>query len=62
VAVVVGGKVATRHKIRVAISGGKLQISCCGAGACEHYADLRIMPTRTRISASQAVTAAMGLA
>jgi SecD-like export protein len=36
VAVVVGGKVATRHKIRVAITGGKLQISCCGAGACEH--------------------------
>ena len=36
VAVVIGGKIATRHKIRVAISGGKLQISCCGAGACEH--------------------------
>jgi len=36
VAVIVGGKVATRHKIRAAISGGKLQISCCGAGACEH--------------------------
>ncbi len=36
VATVVGGKVATRHKLRVAITGGKLQISCCGAGACEH--------------------------
>jgi len=34
-AVIIGGKVVTRHKIRVAISGGKLQVSCCGAGACE---------------------------
>lgn len=36
VAVLIGGKVASVHKIRTPITGGKLQISCCGPGVCDH--------------------------
>jgi len=36
VAVLIGGKVASAHKIRTPITGGKLQISCCGPGVCDH--------------------------
>jgi hypothetical protein len=36
VAVVIGGEVVTTHKIRTPVADGKLQISCCSAGACEY--------------------------
>ena len=35
VAVIIGGRVVTRHKIRAKIEGGQLRVSCCGKGACE---------------------------
>jgi hypothetical protein len=36
VAILVGGEVVTTHKIRTAITDGKVQISCCAKGACEY--------------------------
>jgi preprotein translocase subunit SecD len=36
VAILVGGEVVTVHKIRDAIQGGKLQITCCAEGSCEY--------------------------
>lgn len=35
VAIIIGGKVATAHKIRSEIVGGKIQITRCGDDACE---------------------------
>lgn len=35
VAVVVGGEVISTHKIREAITGGRIQITRCGDNACE---------------------------
>jgi len=35
VAIIIGGRVVTRHKVRAKIEGGKLQISCCAENACE---------------------------
>jgi hypothetical protein len=39
VAIVIGGEVVTTHTIRTPIRDGKLQISCCSAGACEYLLD-----------------------
>lgn len=42
VAVIIGGKVITVHKIRTTIDGGQLQVACCSPGACEHlFSSLR---------------------
>jgi preprotein translocase subunit SecD len=35
VAIIIGGKVVTAHKIRTEIVGGKIQITRCGDDACE---------------------------
>jgi len=35
VAVVIGGKIVTIHKIRCAIEGGRIQITRCNDSACE---------------------------
>ncbi len=35
VAIVVDGKVVTRHRVRTALTSGQLQISWCGPDACE---------------------------
>lgn len=35
VAIIIGGKVITAHKIRAEIVGGKIQITRCGDDACE---------------------------
>ncbi len=35
VAIIIGGKVVTAHKIRAEIVGGKIQITRCGDDACE---------------------------
>lgn len=35
VAIVVGGKVVTMHKIKSVVTGGKLQISRCGDNGCQ---------------------------
>jgi len=35
VAIIIGGKVVTAHKIRAEIIGGKIQITRCGDDACE---------------------------
>ena len=35
IAVVIAGEVASSHKIREAIGGGELQISCCSKANCE---------------------------
>ena len=36
VAIVIGGKAVTMHKVRSRIEGGKLQITRCTDNACEH--------------------------
>lgn len=35
VAIVIGGEVVTRHKVKAVITGGKLQITRCADNACE---------------------------
>ena len=36
VAIVIGGKAVTKHKVRSKIDGGRLQITRCTDNACEH--------------------------
>ena len=36
VAIVIGGRAVTKHKVRTVIDGGKLQITRCTDNACEH--------------------------
>lgn len=36
VAIVIGGRAVTKHKVRTVIDGGRLQISRCTDNACEH--------------------------
>ncbi|MDF1660256.1 MAG: hypothetical protein P1V97_00690 [Planctomycetota bacterium] len=35
VAIVIGGEVISKHKVKAAIKGGRLQITWCSANACE---------------------------
>jgi preprotein translocase subunit SecD len=36
IAIIIGGEVVTMHKIRTAIEGGEVQITCCAPGSAKH--------------------------
>jgi len=48
-AVVIGNKAVSKHKVRAAIAGGRLRVSCCGPGTC----DFLFSQLRDNLSASQ---------